>query len=112
MHFDYCVLASTPARRKQLRQRLICIVFLIAAEAYRDEISAAETHLRAAVGLLERKGGLMWIQDENLRGQLAMGDLYLACVKLEPCLFNCDYDPGLASTLGLWEGELSRPFVG
>jgi len=99
--------ASVPQASEQLRQLLICIVFLASAEAYRDEISAAKTHLRAAVGLLERKGGLMYIHDENLRGQLAMSDLYLACVKLEPCLFNCDYDPGPASALGLQEEELN-----
>jgi hypothetical protein len=98
---------SVPPASEQLRQLLICIVFLTSAEAYRDEISAAKTHLRAAVGLLEQKGGLKYIQDENLRGQLAMGDLFLACVKLEPCLFNCDYDPGPATALSLQEGELS-----
>ncbi|KIW32986.1 uncharacterized protein PV07_04491 [Cladophialophora immunda] len=92
---------------EQLRQLLICIMFLTSAECYRDDVSAAKTHLQAAVGLLERNGGLMAIQDENLRGQLAMADLYLACVKLRPCLFAWDYDPGPASILGLKEHELS-----
>lgn len=97
---------SVPQASEQLRQLLIFIVFLTSAEAYRDEISAAKTHLRAAVGLLKQKGGLMYVQDENLRGQLAMSDLYLACVELEPCLFDCDYDPGPVSALCLQEGEL------
>lgn len=91
---------------EQLRNILICIVFLASAEAYRDGVLAANTHLQAAVGLLKDKGGLMFVEDENLRGQLAMSDLYLACVNLEPCLFDCDYDPGPASSLGLKEGEL------
>ncbi|KIX93538.1 uncharacterized protein Z520_10716 [Fonsecaea multimorphosa CBS 102226] len=92
---------------EQLRQLLICIMFLTSAECYRDDVSAAQTHLRAAVGLLERNGGLVSIQDENLRGQLAMSDLYLACVELKPCLFTCDYDPGPASVLALKAHELS-----
>ncbi|EXJ69150.1 uncharacterized protein A1O5_08085 [Cladophialophora psammophila CBS 110553] len=92
---------------EQLRQLLICIMFLTSAECYRDDVSAAKTHLQAAVDLLERKGGLRAIEDENLRGQLAMADLYLACVKLKPCLFECDYDPGPASVLDLKNHELS-----
>ncbi|KIW12708.1 hypothetical protein PV08_09986 [Exophiala spinifera] len=91
---------------EQLRKILICIAFLVSAEAYRDGVSAAKTHLEAAVGLLSGKGGLMCVEDENLRGQLAMGDLYIACVNFEPCLFDCDYDPGPASSLGLREEEL------
>lgn len=93
---------------EQLRRLLLCIVFLISAEAYRDEVSAAKTHLQAAVLLLRQKGGLKHIEDKNLRGQLAMGDLYLACIKLEPCLFDCDYDPGCATTLGLDDHELDN----
>jgi hypothetical protein len=92
----------------QSRRLLICIMFLISTEAYRDEVSAAKIHLQAAVMLLKQKGGLNHIEDENLRGQLAMADLYLACVKLEPCLFDCDYDPGCASTLGLDDHELDN----
>ncbi|OAL24021.1 hypothetical protein AYO20_10766 [Fonsecaea nubica] len=92
---------------EQLRQLLICIVFLTSAECYRDDVAAATTHLQAAVDLLERNGGLMSIHDENLRGQLAMSDLYLACIRLKPCLFECDYDPGPASALCLGDHELS-----
>ncbi|OAP59824.1 hypothetical protein AYL99_04826 [Fonsecaea erecta] len=91
----------------QQRLLLICIMFLTSAECYRDDVSAAKTHLQAAVSILEQNGGIMSIQDENLRGQLAMADLYLACIKLKPCLFSFDYDPGPASILGLMDHELS-----
>ncbi|KEF51765.1 uncharacterized protein A1O9_12102 [Exophiala aquamarina CBS 119918] len=104
-----CHVASTPLQgSEQLRRLLICIMFLTSAEAYRDEVSAAKTHLKAAVVLLKEKGGLKYMQDENLRGQLAMADLYLACIKLEPCLFDCAYDPGSASALNLEESELDQ----
>lgn len=102
------VVSATLQGSDQLRRLLICILFLTSAEAYRDEVSAAKTHLGAAVVLLKENGGLKYIQDENLRGQLAMADLYLACIKLEPCLFDCTYDPGSARALDLEEGELDQ----
>jgi len=92
----------------ELRRLLICIMFLTSAEAYRDQVLAAKTHLEAAVVLLKEKGGLQYVRDENLRGQLAMADLYLACIKLEPCLFDCAYDPGSASVLDIVDGELDQ----
>lgn len=93
---------------RDTRRLLICILFLTSAEAYRDEESAAKTHLRAAVNLLEEIGGWKQVEDENLLGQLAMADLYLACVSLEPCLFGCEYDPGAASGLSLNYSELRQ----
>lgn len=93
----------------QLRQFLACIIFLNSAEAYRGDMSAARTHLKAAVQVLNGRGGLASVKDEHLQGQLAMADLFLGCVKLETCLFNCTYDPGPAEDLRLSDSELQTP---
>ena len=90
----------------QIHHNLVNIVFLMSAEAYRNNIIASEIHLQAAADLVESTGGIMQLEDTNLQGQLLMGDLYLACVQLKPCLFGHDYDPGAASTLALEEVEL------
>jgi hypothetical protein len=96
-----------------LRHALACIVFMVSADSYRSEYAAAKVHLEAAHALLEPLGGITAIDDEFLTGQLAMGDLFLACVRLEPCIFDCGYNPGVADTLHLSEVELSpyQPMV-
>lgn len=93
----------------QLNQFLTCILFLNSAEAFRGDLSAAKTHLDAAVRVLEPMGGLSTVEDKHLQGSLAMADLFLACVKVQPCLFECFYDPGPAKILKLTDHELQTP---
>lgn len=101
--------ADSSVRRHQL---LICIMFLLSAEAYRDDIAAAETHLQAVVALLDPVGGISSVHEEALKNQLAMADLFIACVRLRPCLFDCSYDPGPPNSLRLVAHELFPPNQG
>ncbi|MBE7180619.1 MAG: hypothetical protein INR71_05295 [Terriglobus roseus] len=87
-------------------------MFLLSAEAYRDDIPAAETHLQAIVALLDPVGGISSVHDEALKNQLAMADLFIACVRLRPCLFDCSYDPGPPDSLLLGAHELFPPNLG
>lgn len=89
-----------------IKQCLICMIYLSSAESYRGDLSAAKAHLVPAARLLEPLGGLTYVKDDNLKGQLAMADLALASVELQPCLFDCSYNPGPACTLKLTAGEL------
>ncbi|KAF7186629.1 hypothetical protein HII31_12038 [Pseudocercospora fuligena] len=91
----------------ELSMLLQCITFLTSAESYRGNYSAAAIHLAACLSLLEPHGGIMQLQDSHVQGQILMGDLFLACVNLEPCLCGCDYDPGPAFVLDLQPYELS-----
>jgi hypothetical protein len=93
---------SWPARR----QLLVCMMFLISAESYRDNVAAAKMHVTAVSDLLKPLGGMASIEDEALRKQISMGDLYTACVRLEPCLFEPIYDPGPPRSLQLLSREL------
>ncbi|EME87068.1 uncharacterized protein MYCFIDRAFT_210683 [Pseudocercospora fijiensis CIRAD86] len=86
---------------------LQCITFLTSAESYRGNYSAAAIHLAACLAILEPRGGIMQLQDRHVQGQILMGDLFLACVDLKPCLCGCDYDPGPAHVLELQPYELS-----
>lgn len=89
-----------------LLQNLLCVMFLLSAESYRDSLPAAEIHMQAAKHLVEPIGGLSALPDESLQNQVAMGDLFLACVHMRPCMFEPFYDPGPASVLGLQASEL------
>lgn len=100
-------LMSQQITSTELRRALTCIVFMLSADSYRNELAAARLHLLAAHRLLEPLGGLGAIDDEFLSGQLSMGDLFLASVHIQPCLFACFYDPGPANTLALTSAELS-----
>lgn len=93
----------------QLNQFLTCILFLNSAEAFRGDMAAAQTHLYAAVRVLDPMGGLEAVENEHLNGSLAMADLFLACVKVKPCMFKCSYDPGPARMLELSDRELQTP---
>lgn len=92
---------------KKVKELLQHVMFLASAEAYRDNVKAAQIHLKAAVKLLASRGGIMQVEDQCLQGQLLMTDLYLACINVVPCIFQCDYDPGPANTLLLEEWELT-----
>lgn len=94
---------------EQLRRCLTCIMFLSSAEAYRGELGASKMHLDAAVRLLKPIGGISALRDQPLHGQYAMADLFLACVDLRPCFFECSYDPGPASSLQLDDTEWGAP---
>ncbi|KAK4609028.1 hypothetical protein CLAFUW4_14278 [Fulvia fulva] len=48
----------------------------------------------------------MTMRNKHLQKQLLMGDLFLACVNLEPCLCGHDYDPGPSDLLELQVAEL------
>ena len=87
---------------------LTSMVFLSAAEAYRDNPSASKTHLKACVSLLDyHKMGVMDVANPNLQGQLLMSDLFIGCVKLEACLFIADeYDPGSLEAVNIQPHEL------
>lgn len=89
---------------------LSSMVFLSAAEAYRDDLGASKTHLKACVSLLAHHGmSIIDVTDQNLQGQLLMSDLFLSCVNLEACLFSADdYDPGAVTVLDLQPSELDR----
>lgn len=93
---------------QNFNQLLTCILLLGSADAYRDNISGARLHLEMTARLLSAKGGLNTLSDEVLKGQLAMSDLFLACIHLKPCLFDCSYDPGPLSSLCLGAHELDR----
>lgn len=101
-----------PALRKKVetnegvQDMLVCMLFLLSAESYRDNDDAAEVHLRGIYQLLQPMGGLLSIDNATLKGQIAMADLYLACIRLEPCLFDCVYDPGPTVVLLLEDNEL------
>jgi hypothetical protein len=98
---------SADTRNQAVKADLVqCITFLGAAASYRDEYEEARMHLRAALALLRQGGGLSQLQDENVRGQVQMMDLYLACVDLKPCECAPDYDPGPAFNLSLSDHEL------
>lgn len=90
----------------EIKQCVICMIYLSSAESYRGDSFAAKAHLVPAARILEPWGGLTYLEDGNLKGQLAMADLALACVHLEPSLFDCSYNPGPANTLHLTAGEL------
>ena len=89
-----------------LKEALTCIMFMLSADSYRGELASAKLHLHAAHRLLAPLGGVSAIEDP-LQGQMAMGDLFVACVHVEPCLFDCSYNPGPASSLNLSSAELS-----
>lgn len=89
-----------------LRQILTCVMFLLSAEAYRDNVPAATMHMQAVYRLVEPIGGLAAVRDESLQNQLAMSDLFLACVRMEPCLSEPFYDPGPPASVQLQAHEL------
>lgn len=84
------------------------MLFLSAAEAFKDNPTASRIHLEAGVQLLAQQGMTVAdVESQNLQGMMIMSDLYLACISLKPCLFDGDiYDPGPVCNLKLSSGEM------
>lgn len=99
---------AAAAKDTNLLYLLTSVIFLAAAEAYRDGFRASRVHLEAAMGILKYANtDVKQVADPNLQGQFFMSDLFLGCVNLEPCLFpSSDYDPGPSALLKLQPAEL------
>ena len=73
---------------------LASMLYLIGAAIYRGDITTAKVHLVGLARLVERKGGILEVQDQYQQGRLISVDDRLAVLELRPCLLRCDYDPG------------------
>jgi hypothetical protein len=68
--------------------------FLCTAEAYRYNLEASMTHLRAIAQLIEVAGGLNQLGNHMLLETLVQGDIMLAVEQLAPPVFPLTWDPG------------------
>jgi hypothetical protein len=68
--------------------------FLCTAEAYRYNLAASMTHLRAIAQLIEMAGGLNRLENHMLLETLVQGDIMLAVEQLAPPVFPLTWDPG------------------
>lgn len=76
-------------------ERLVnCMLYLGAGAIYRQDFSAANIHIKAAVELTELMGGINWLQDPQVLLRVISLDDLLACHDLRPCRLKPTYDPG------------------
>jgi hypothetical protein len=68
--------------------------FLCTAEAYRYNLAASMTHLRAIAQLVEVAGGLNQLEYHMLLETLVQGDIMLAVEQLSTPVFPLTWDPG------------------
>ena len=68
--------------------------FLCTAEAYRFDLPASMTHLRAIARLVEVEGGLQKLDNQMLLETLVQGDIMLAVELLAPPVYPLTWDPG------------------
>ena len=68
--------------------------FLCTAEAYRYNLAASMTHLRAIAKLVEVDGGLNQLENHMLLETLVQGDIMLAVEQLSQPVFPLTWDPG------------------
>jgi hypothetical protein len=68
--------------------------FLCTAEAYRYNLAASMTHLRAIAQLVGMAGGLNQLENHMLLEALVQGDIMLAVEQLAPPVFPLTWDPG------------------
>lgn len=68
--------------------------FLCTAEAYRYNLAASMTHLRAIAQLVGMAGGLNQLENHMLLETLVQGDIMLAVEQLSPPVFPLTWDPG------------------
>lgn len=68
--------------------------FLCTAEAYRFDLPASMTHLRAIAQLVEVTGGLSKLASPMLLETLVQGDIMLAVEQLSSPVFSLTWDPG------------------
>jgi hypothetical protein len=76
--------------------------FLCTAEAYRYNLAASMTHLRAIAQLVEVAGGLSQLENHMLLETLVQGDIMLAVEQLSTPVFPLTWDPG-PFPHGRWE---------
>ena len=76
--------------------------FLCTAEAYRYNLEASMTHLRAIARLVEVEGGLNQLENHMLLETLVQGDIMLAVEQLSQPVFPLTWDPG-SFPHGRWE---------
>ena len=68
--------------------------FLCTAEAYRYNLAASMTHLRAIAQLVKVAGGLNQLENHMLLETLVQGDIMLAVEQLSTPVFPLTWDPG------------------
>jgi hypothetical protein len=76
--------------------------FLCTAEAYRYNLAASMTHLRAIAQLVKGAGGLSKLENHMLLETLVQGDIMLAVEQLSTPVFPLTWDPG-SFPHGRWE---------
>ncbi|KAK4893852.1 hypothetical protein LTR27_007878 [Elasticomyces elasticus] len=86
-----------------------CVLYLAAAAIYSEDCAAAEVHVKAAVTLTERGGGLRMLKDSRVIVRLLSLDDLIACKHLRRCLIESSYNPPLEDiegpdTLSLLQG--------
>ncbi|KAK5676109.1 hypothetical protein LTS10_011399 [Elasticomyces elasticus] len=77
-----------------------CVLYLAAAAIYSEDCAAAEVHVKAAVTLTERGGGMRTLKDPRIIVRLLSLDDLIACKHLRPCLIESSYNPPLEDIEG------------
>ena len=70
------------------------MLHLGSASFYREDITTATLHIRAAITLSDRIGGAMALRDPYTRGRIIVSDDLVSCMELRPCMLKDNYDPG------------------
>lgn len=88
------------------------ITHLSASAFHRGDLPTAQIHLRAALKLADRIGGLPGLKDPHVQGRLLDRDNLLSSAALHPSLVDCSsYDPGPVSEVfgrGMLDGLQSE----
>ena len=105
----------SPTDTQRTIHQIFCISMLAASEAFGGDLPAARAHLSALSMLLRLIGGAKSIQNDYIRGVVLALDAVMACQTLQPCLIDCDFDPGAMSenpSLRRWCGDHSGQAFG
>lgn len=78
--------------QKAVEMLVTSMVHLGGAAFYRSDVATANTHIRAAITLTKRIGGLKGIRDPYVRGRIISFDDLLSCVEVSACLLTDQYD--------------------
>lgn len=71
-----------------------CMQHLGGAAFYRGDFATARTHIKAAIVLAQRIGGVRALRDPYTRGRIISFDDLISCVEVRPCFLGDEFDPG------------------
>jgi hypothetical protein len=89
-----------------------CMQNLGGAAFYCGDLATARLHIKAAITLSSRIGGVQALRDPYTRGRIISFDDLISCIDLRPCLVGDFYDPGFklpSQALGLGQSLSAKP---